>query len=72
MVSELCHDVKRPLELSQCSRGWETQREYSYLVPSSDIEGDIPKDLYGTLFRNGPGINSVYGNLLKHRKSFVV
>ena len=65
---ELCVDIRRPLDLKKCSRGWETQRECSYWIPEADIVGEVPKDLRGTLFRNGPGIREVYGTRLKHRK----
>ena len=61
-------DIHRPLDLEKCSRGWETQREHSYWIPKADIIGEVPKDLRGTLFRNGPGVNEVYGTVLKHRK----
>lgn len=46
--------------------GWESQAELSYWIPSADVEGKIPKDLYGSFIRNGPGINQVYGKPLKH------
>jgi all-trans-8'-apo-beta-carotenal 15,15'-oxygenase len=47
-----------------CS-GYRSQpEEYSY--PITDIEGTIPADLSGTLFRNGPGLLEVYGQPVKH------
>ena len=61
-------DIHRPLDLEKCGRGWETQREHCYWIPKADIIGEVPKDLRGTLFRNGPGVNEVYGTVLKHRK----
>ncbi len=64
----LCGDIRRPLDLDKCSRGWETQREFSYWIPKGDIVGEVPRDLHGTLFRNGPGLREVYGTRLKHRK----
>ena len=67
-ADELSNDITTPLDISQCSRGWETQSEHSYWIPQTDIEGEIPRNLYGTLFRNGPGVNEVYGKSLKHRK----
>lgn len=55
--------------MQQGKRGWETlTREYSYWVPDADIEGQIPAELQGTFFRNGPGLNEVYGKKLAHRK----
>ena len=55
--------------MEEGKRGWETaKKEYSYWVPKADIEGRIPDELQGTFFRNGPGLNEVYGKKLKHRK----
>ena len=51
-------------------RGWETlKKEYCYWIPEADIEGEIPTELHGTFFRNGPGLNDVYGKRLNHRKN---
>ena len=33
--------------------------EYEYWMPESCIEGEIPRDLDGTLFRNGEHLNKV-------------
>ena len=30
--------------------------EFDYFVPASDIDGEIPVDLHGTLFRNRPAL----------------
>ena len=30
--------------------------EFDYYIPASDIDGEIPKDLEGTLFRNRPAL----------------
>lgn len=63
-------DVRRPLDLTQVARGWHSaNREYSYWVPEVDVEGKIPTQLRGTLFRNGPGLLEVYGKKLIHRRS---
>jgi len=62
-------DVRRPLDLKQVARGYGGGREYNYWVPEADIEGTIPAELQGTLFRNGPGLLEVYGKKLVHRKS---
>src|SRR4051812_22973965 len=57
----------RELSWSSVARGWESRREeYSYWIPAADIDGEIPAALVGTFFRNGPGINEVYGQKLKH------
>ncbi len=61
-------DVRRPLDLRQVARGSHNGREYCYWVPEVDVEGTIPADLQGTLFRNGPGLLEVYGKKLVHRK----
>ncbi len=45
--------------------GYRSQpEEYSYWI--TDIEGAIPTDLEGTLFRNGPGLMDVFGHEVKH------
>ena len=38
--------------------------EFSYWI--DDIEGEIPADLTGTVFRNGPGLTDINGYRLKH------
>ena len=69
MSAASIEDVKRPLDLSQVARGWHSNnRECCYWVPQADVEGTIPVDLYGTFFRNGPGLLEVYGKKLQHRK----
>lgn len=68
MAETVREDVNRPLDLEQCGRGWRSQREYSYWIPEADVEGKIPNDLIGTFFRNGPGVDEVYGTKLVHRK----
>lgn len=65
----LSNDVDRPLDLSKMRRGWETAREHDYWIPEADIDGEIPADLQGTLFRNGPGLLEIYGKRLAHRES---
>ena len=54
--------------LRNAAEAGKTQRECSYWIPEADIVGEVPKELRGTLFRNGPGIREVYGTRLKHRK----
>lgn len=45
--------------------GYRSQpEEYSYWV--TDITGEIPVELEGTLFRNGPGLMDVFGHPVKH------
>lgn len=40
------------------------KEEHSYWI--EDVEGQIPADLHGTLFRNGPGMLDVNGEPLHH------
>ncbi len=62
-------DFSEPIHYSKLRKGWHASpKEYDYWVPEVDIEGSIPRDLEGTLFRNGPGLLEVYGSELKHRK----
>ncbi|MEY2979023.1 MAG: hypothetical protein RLZZ435_3162, partial [Cyanobacteriota bacterium] len=34
--------------------------------PITDIEGQVPPDLKGTLFRNGPGLLDIHGQRIHH------
>ncbi|MDY6806810.1 MAG: carotenoid oxygenase family protein, partial [Cyanobacteriota bacterium] len=46
-------------------RGYESQpNEYDYWI--EDIEGEIPADLKGTFFRNGPGLLDINGEKIAH------
>ncbi|MBC6480021.1 MAG: carotenoid oxygenase family protein [Hormoscilla sp. GM7CHS1pb] len=47
------------------SRGYESQRyEYDYWI--DEIEGEIPPELQGTWFRNGPGLLDINGQRIAH------
>ncbi len=49
----------------QWQKGYQSQaNEYEYWI--DDIEGEIPSDLQGTLFRNGPGLLDINGTPVKH------
>ncbi len=49
----------------QWQQGYQSQfNEYDYLI--EDIDGNIPEQLQGTLFRNGPGLLDVQGTPLQH------
>ncbi len=49
----------------QWQQGYQSQpNEYDYFI--DEIEGKIPEQLQGTLFRNGPGLLDVQGIPLKH------
>lgn len=41
------------------------QTEQEFWFAPEDIEGEIPRDLRGTFFRNGPGISEVYGHKVR-------
>ncbi|NES78386.1 MULTISPECIES: carotenoid oxygenase family protein [unclassified Okeania] len=46
-------------------KGYESQpNEYDYWI--DDIEGEIPADLNGTFFRNGPGLLDINGQAIAH------
>lgn len=46
-------------------RGYESQpNEYDYWI--DDIVGEIPAGLYGTFFRNGPGLVDINGQRYHH------
>ncbi|MBD2776370.1 carotenoid oxygenase family protein [Iningainema tapete] len=46
-------------------KGYESlKQEYDYWI--DDIEGQIPSELQGTLFRNGPGLLDINGQYIHH------
>ncbi|MDJ0662750.1 MAG: carotenoid oxygenase family protein [Crocosphaera sp.] len=49
----------------QWQQGYQSQpNEYDYFI--DEIEGKVPEELQGTLFRNGPGLLDVQGTPLQH------
>ncbi|HHP7231963.1 MAG TPA: carotenoid oxygenase family protein [Xenococcaceae cyanobacterium] len=51
--------------IDEWQRGYQSQpHETEYLI--QDIEGKIPLDLEGTLFRNGPGLLDIAGTPIHH------
>lgn len=55
----------RPYHLDQWRKGYESLRqEYAYWI--EEVEGQIPHDLNGTLFRNGPGLLDRNGQAYRH------
>lgn len=51
--------------LEDWRQGYESQpEEMEYWI--DDIEGEIPVELSGTLYRNGPGLLNVHGTPLRH------
>ncbi len=62
-------DRQPPNELSfsldDWQKGYESlQEEHDYWI--DEIEGQIPADLHGTLFRNGPGLLDIGGQPIHH------
>lgn len=50
---------------SDWKQGYQSQpNEYNYWI--EDIEGEIPQQLHGTLFRNGPGLLDINGQPIAH------
>ena len=55
----------RSYHLDEWSKGYRSLREeHDYWI--DDIEGQIPPDLHGTLFRNGPGLLDINGQRVRH------
>ena len=51
--------------LEEWKRGYDSQpNEYDYEI--TEIEGEIPAELSGTLFRNGPGLLDIGGEAINH------
>lgn len=56
---------KKSYILEEWQKGYDSQaNEYDYWV--DDIEGEIPRELEGTLFRNGPGLLDIGGTPIHH------
>lgn len=54
-----------PYNLAQWKQGYRSQKqEYNYQI--TEIEGEIPHDLTGTLFRNGPGLLDINDKSVRH------
>ncbi|MBD1933834.1 MULTISPECIES: carotenoid oxygenase family protein [Cyanophyceae] len=54
-----------PYHIKQWQKGYESlPQEFDYWI--DDIEGQIPAELEGTLFRNGPGLLDVNGQRIHH------
>lgn len=54
-----------PYNLAEWKRGYRSQtQEYDYQI--TEIDGEIPADLTGTLFRNGPGLLDINGESVRH------
>jgi all-trans-8'-apo-beta-carotenal 15,15'-oxygenase len=56
---------KVPYKREDWKKGYQSQpNEYDYWI--DDIEGEIPQELRGTLFRNGPGLLDINGQRIHH------
>ena len=54
-----------PYNAQDWQRGYESlKQEFDYWI--DDIEGEIPHNLNGTLFRNGPGLLDINGQRIHH------
>ncbi len=54
-----------PYNLEQWKQGYRSQKqEYDYQI--TEIEGQIPHNLTGTLFRNGPGLLDINNESVRH------
>jgi all-trans-8'-apo-beta-carotenal 15,15'-oxygenase len=54
-----------PYSREDWKRGYESQPdEFNYWI--EDIEGEIPPDLQGTFFKNGPGLLDINGHRIAH------
>ncbi|KAL6075485.1 Dioxygenase [Balamuthia mandrillaris] len=52
------------LKAEELQSGWDSQpEEFDYEL---EVEGELPAELRGTLYRNGPGLLEVYGTPLVH------
>ena len=70
-TNPLARDIHRPLKWEELQRGWNNlEEECEYWIPPVNIIGKIPPELNGTLLRNGPGLNEIYGKKVLHRKSY--
>lgn len=62
---EVLFDSSQPFAMEDWQRGYRSlKQESTYEI--DDVEGEIPLDLQGTLFRNGPGLLDIFGHPLQH------
>lgn len=58
-------DTNPSYDISEWQKGYQSlPDEYEYEI--TDIEGEIPPELTGTLFRNGPGLLDIAGTDIHH------
>ena len=64
-MSSLASSTSLSYSRQDWQKGYESQpNELDYWV--DDIEGEIPRELEGTLFRNGPGLMDINGQRIHH------
>ncbi len=66
-MTNLLHleSTTKPYNPQEWRRGYESQpNEYAYEI--AEIDGEIPRELEGTLFRNGPGLLDIGGIPIAH------
>jgi all-trans-8'-apo-beta-carotenal 15,15'-oxygenase len=58
-------NLQKSYDKKEWQRGYTSQpHEYEYQI--EEIEGEIPLNLAGTLFRNGPGLLDIHGTPIHH------
>ena len=56
---------QKSYSLQDWQKGYQSQyQEHEYWI--DEVEGEIPQELTGTLYRNGPGLLDIYGTPLSH------
>lgn len=64
-IAQTTQPIEKSYSQEDWKRGYESQKgEYSYWIDR--LEGEIPLELEGTLFRNGPGALDVHGTPVQH------
>lgn len=64
-MQQLEKPTQKSYSLEDWRKGYQSQKqELEYGI--EEIEGEIPRELSGTLYRNGPGFLDVYGTPLQH------
>ena len=64
-MHNLLEPTQKTYNRQDWQQGYQSQpQEYDYWV--DDIEGEIPTDLQGTFFRNGPGLLDINGTSVHH------
>lgn len=65
MTNTISQAANKPYDIEEWKKGYDSQpNEYEYEI--KDVEGNIPPELTGTLFRNGPGLLDIGGLAIHH------